>query len=155
MADGVTVAWVAGGCTLAGGVLVKILDMIATGRTASAKAPADMTHALADFQTALGTQTDLFIKALQSERQMLQGEIADLRHRVSELEAENQQCRGDTAQMRQHIESLEEHLRRKGIDIPKGARPRGLTVLSEGLTTVFTLDDPAKTPRPRRRKAAT
>ena len=122
---------------------------------ARAKAPADLTTAQAAFQTALSQQAQGFITALQADRAALAGEVAALRHRVEELENENLQCRGETAQMRQHIESLQEHLRRRGIDIPKGAPPRGLTVLEDGKTTVITLDTPTKTPaRRRRRKAA-
>lgn len=119
-----------------------------------AKAPADLTSAQAAFQTALSQQAATFIAALQADRAALVGEVAALRDRVDELENENLQCRGETAQMRQHIESLQEHLRRHGINIPKGPRPRGLTVLEDGKATVFTLDTPSKPTRRQRRKAS-
>ncbi len=119
---------------------------------ARAKAPADLTTAQAAFQTALSHQAEGFIAALQADRNALTTEVAQLRHRVEELENENLQCRGETAQMRQHIESLQEHLRRHGIDIPRGARPRGLTVLEDGKATVITLDTPTKSPARRRKR---
>lgn len=121
--------------------------------SARSKAPADLTTAQAAFQTALSQQAEGFIAALQADREGLVKEVNDLRSRVAELEAENLQCRGETAQMRQHVESLQEHLRKRGIDIPRGPRPRGLTVLEDGKATVITLDPPSAPKRPRRRRA--
>lgn len=123
--------------------------------SARSKAPADLTTAQAAFQTALSQQAEGFIAALQADREGLVKEVNDLRSRVAELENENLQCRGETAQMRQHVESLQEHLRRRGIDIPKGPRPQGLTVLENGKATVITLDAPAAAKKPRRRRTNT
>lgn len=135
---------------IGGGGLAALFNWLAS----RSKAPADLTTAQAAFQTALSQQAQGFITALQTDRAALAGEVAALRLRIEELENENRQCRGDTAQMRQHIESLQEHLRRHGIDIPKGQRPRGLTVLEDGKATVITLDTPSKPPPRRRRRKA-
>lgn len=108
--------------------------------TAQAKAPADLTTAQAAFQLALNAQAETFMQRIQGDRDSLQIRVDDLSKRILSLEQENAQCRSENDQMGQRIESLEAHLRRKGIDIPSGSRMRGLTVMEDGKTTVFSLD---------------
>lgn len=123
-----------------------------------ASAPAAIAASQTAFQVALNDQATAFIKALQSDRSELENEVAALRaaldaqgRELAALREDHSTCLGENRQLNQRIDSLEAELRRRGVDLPRGAKVTGFVELSDGKATVLqpTLQPP---PRPRRRR---
>jgi hypothetical protein len=162
MGDGVFIALASAGSAVLGVGLKSWFDWL--NERTKARAPATIAASQAAFATALSTQAEAFIAALQADRSHLEEKVAGLEAKIEEqagviegLKRAHEDCLGENRQMGQRHSSLEDELRRLGVPIHAGGRATGLIEFSGGKATMLmpTHEKPPTRRRRRARKEAT